>query len=190
MARADGVLTDSELEAAAHLRQALGIDQCGPAGPARGAPAELTELKPKSRDEAKVLYRALVSAALVDGHIDAEERRLLLATAAHLKLPQEEAQPSSRDEGRVRQAAAGVTGLGAASAPRSVAVGRVALFSSRHSRRVVLVASRRELPASAPAPHRVGRSRRCASGPIDRKIPRHGGRALPLPHYPTTQGAP
>jgi uncharacterized membrane protein YebE (DUF533 family) len=92
MARADGVVTDSEYRLLRTCAKRWGIDPVDLQALLAAPVAELTELTPKSRDEAKVLYRALVSAALVDGRIDAEERKLLLAMAAHLQLPQEEAQ--------------------------------------------------------------------------------------------------
>ncbi|MGC4115737.1 MAG: TIM44-like domain-containing protein [Myxococcales bacterium] len=97
MARADGVVTESEHRLLRTCAKRWGIDPVDLQALLAAPAAELTELQPKSRDEAKVLYRALVSAALVDGRIDAEERKLLLAMAAHLQLPQEEAQAIVRE---------------------------------------------------------------------------------------------
>jgi uncharacterized tellurite resistance protein B-like protein len=92
MSRADGVVTESEQRLLRSCAKRWGIE------PAKlqallAAPAEeLTALTPKSIEESRVLYRALAAAALVDGHVDAEEKRLLVAMAAHLKLAPEEAQ--------------------------------------------------------------------------------------------------
>ncbi|MBI5543191.1 MAG: DUF533 domain-containing protein, partial [Deltaproteobacteria bacterium] len=62
------------------------------------APAEeLMSLTPKSADEARTLYRALVAAALVDGRIDPDERKLLSAMAGHLQLSPENSQAILRE---------------------------------------------------------------------------------------------
>lgn len=97
MARADGVVAESEHRLLRTCAKRWGVDPVDLQALLAAPASELTLLAPKSRDEAKVLYRALVSAALVDGRIDAEERKLLLAMAAHLKLPQEEAQAVVRE---------------------------------------------------------------------------------------------
>ncbi len=91
MARADGVVTESEralLEACARrwsLEQGrlealleIPLDQLAP-------------VVPRSPEEARDFYRALAGAALIDGKVDREEKKLLGLMAMHLKIPPEEA---------------------------------------------------------------------------------------------------
>ncbi len=51
---------------------------------------DIAAIQPKSIDEARMLFRALASAALADGQIDAAEAQLLKMMAKHLKLAPDE----------------------------------------------------------------------------------------------------
>jgi len=97
MASANGVITDGELRMLSKCakRWAIGEDEL--LAMAGAKTTELTEIQPQSQGEARVLYRALVAAALVDGRIDAAEQKLLLAMAAHLRLQPEEAEALARE---------------------------------------------------------------------------------------------
>ena len=97
MARADGVVTESERRLLDQCARRWGIEQAQLAALLAGPLVELASLAPKSLDESRVLYRALVAAALVDGRIDASEKRLLEAMAAHLRIAADEAQATIRE---------------------------------------------------------------------------------------------
>jgi len=97
MARADGVVTDAERLLLDSCARRWAIEPAQLAALLAAPVDDLSTLAPKSLDEARTLYRALVAAALVDGRIDAAERKLLQASAAHLRLTEDEAQAIVRE---------------------------------------------------------------------------------------------
>ncbi|MGI5861798.1 MAG: TIM44-like domain-containing protein [Myxococcales bacterium] len=85
-ARADGFVSMREQSLLRTCAKRWEIDQAQLKA-LLGAPLDqLADVRPKSADEARVLFRALVVAALVDGRIDGKEKDLLESTGRHLKL--------------------------------------------------------------------------------------------------------
>ena len=85
-ARANGVVTSKERKLLESCAERWEIEQVQLKALLATPMENLTDIQPKSIDEARLLFRALVAAALVDGWIDAQEKKLLDAMGAHLKL--------------------------------------------------------------------------------------------------------
>jgi tellurite resistance protein len=89
-ARADGLVTGEEHRLLQSCAERWSIEPAMLKALLAAPLDQLSDLQPKSLEEARLLFRALVTAALVDGQIDKTEKLLLEKMAAHLKIqPQE-----------------------------------------------------------------------------------------------------
>lgn len=91
MARADGVVTESERALLEACTRRWSLDPGRLEALLEVPLDQLAPVVPRSPEEARDFYRALAGAALIDGKVDREEKKLLGLMAAHLKIPPEEA---------------------------------------------------------------------------------------------------